>query len=452
MDNPREARAFRFVRRDYADGVASLVYAFDDGPELVERIAFPDAPVLAPDRRPASDAALDLLHLVAGISYYKAGVPEAMHVESTVLDATTAAFLDTLYLHGLGEFAYHNRLDLRGRIRFPIGTTTSAHHAPTQVASTAGPSLPARTLVPIGGGKDSLVSVEMLKRSGEDATATWVGDSQLIAACAQRTGLPTLNIRRELAPLLFEYNKRGAYNGHIPVTAINSAILAVAAVLYGYDAIAFSNERSASSATLEYDGQPVNHQWSKSWAFEHAFGDLLQRTVAPGLHYYSLLRPLSELAVAERFARSTRYDDVFSSCNRNFRILGPKPADRWCGQCPKCHFVFLALAPFMPKPRLLGIFGRNLLDDAALASAFDALMEYRDHKPFECVGEGRESRAAMAALASRAEWREDALVARFADEIAPQLGTAQASLDALMRAEGEHRIPERLRGLLDADR
>jgi hypothetical protein len=452
MDNPREARAFRFVRRDYADGVASLVYAFDDGPELVERIAFPDAPVLAPDRRPAFEAALDLLHLVAGISYYKAGVPEAMHVESTVLDATTAAFLDTLYLHGLGEFAYHNKLDLRGRIRFPIGTTTSAHHAPTQVASTAGPSLPARTLVPIGGGKDSLVSVEMLKRSGEDATATWVGDSQLIAACAQRTGLPTLNIRRELAPLLFEYNKRGAYNGHIPVTAINSAILAVAAVLCGYDAIAFSNERSASSATLEYDGQPVNHQWSKSWAFEHAFGDLLQSTVAAGLHYYSLLRPLSELAVAERFARSTRYDDVFSSCNRNFRILGPKPADRWCGQCPKCHFVFLALAPFMPKPRLLGIFGRNLLDDAALASAFDALMEYRDHKPFECVGEGRESRAAMAALASRAEWREDALVARFADEIAPQLGAGQIPLDALMQAEGEHRIPERLRGLLDADR
>ena len=452
MNNPRDARAFRFVRRNYADGVASLVYAFDGGPELVERVTFPDAPALAPERRRAFDAAFDLLHLVAGVSYYKAGVPEAIHVESSVLDATAAAFLDTLYLHGLGEFAYHNKLELRGRIRFPVGTTSTARPAPMHIASAAGPSLPARTLVPIGGGKDSLVSVEMLKRSGEDATATWVGDSQLIAACAQRTGLPTLNIRRELSPLLFEYNKLGAYNGHIPVTAINSAILALAAVLYGYDAIAFSNERSASSATLEYDGQPVNHQWSKSWTFERAFGDLLKSVVAPDLHYYSLLRPLSELAVAERFARSTRYDDVFSSCNRNFRILGPKPADRWCGQCPKCHFVFLALAPFMPKPRLLGIFGRNLLDDVALATAFDALMEYRDHKPFECVGEGRESRAAMAALASRAEWREDALVARFADEIAPQLGTGQTSLDALMLAEGEHRIPERLRGLIDADR
>ncbi len=199
-------------------------------------------------------------------------------------------------------------------------------------------------------------------------------------------------------------------------------------MLYGFDTIAFSNERSASSATLEYDGQPVNHQWSKGWAFERRFHDLLKSHVAADLHYFSLLRPLSELAVAERFARTSRYDDVFSSCNRNFRILGPRPADRWCGQCPKCHFVFLALAPFMPKPRLLAIFGRNLLDDIALAPAFDALMEYRDHKPFECVGEGIESRAAMAALAARAEWREDAIVARFADEILPALDRARAAI------------------------
>src|SRR5207344_516430 len=99
-----------------------------------------------------------------------------------------------------------------------------------------------RTLVPIGGGKDSLVSVEILKAANEPATAVWIGNSPLIAACAARTGLPTLNIGRELSPLLFEYNKQGAYNGHIPVTAINSAILAVAAILYGFDAIAFSNE------------------------------------------------------------------------------------------------------------------------------------------------------------------------------------------------------------------
>lgn len=434
--DPRAARAFRFVRRGYADGVVSLAYAFDDGVELVERIAFPQAPAVPPERARAFESALDLLHWIAGVSYYKAGVPAEIRVESATPDAPTAALLDALYLHGLGEFAYHNKLDLRGRIRFP-SASAAAEAAPSL-------GLPPRALVPVGGGKDSLVSVEILKRAGADATAVWVGHSPLIAACAERTRLPLLNIRRELSPILFEYNKAGAWNGHIPVTAINSAILVAAAVLYGHDAIAFSNERSASSATLEYDGQPVNHQWSKGWEFERAFGELVQARVAADLHYYSLLRPLSELAVAERFARGTGYDDAFSSCNRNFRILGPKPADRWCGQCPKCHFVFLALAPFMPKPRLLAIFGRNLLDDATLAPGFDALIEYRDHKPFECVGEGVESRAAFAALAARAEWREDALVARFADEIAPQLDVRELALPALLVPSGEQRIPERL--------
>jgi hypothetical protein len=164
--------------------------------------------------------------------------------------------------------------------------------------------LPRRTLVPIGGGKDSLVSIELLKSANEPATAVWIGNSPLIAACAARTGLPTLNIGREISPILFEYNKDGAYNGHIPVTAINSAILAVAAVLYGFDTIAFSNERSASSATLEYDGQPVNHQWSKGWEFERTFHALLKARVAADLHYFSLLRPLSELAVAAFSDRS----------------------------------------------------------------------------------------------------------------------------------------------------
>ena len=448
LTDPRQAKAFRFVRRHYADGVAELVYAFDDGPELVERILFPGGKSVHVEPA-ALDAALDLLHLIAGISYYKAGVPGEIRVESCAIDMPTAGFLDTLYLQGLGEFAYHNKLDLRDRIRFPLSPDQQNRTGDVARARTA---MPRRTLVPIGGGKDSLVSVELLKAAGEDVTAVWIGNSSLIASCAARTALPMLNIGRELSPRLFEMNRVGAYNGHIPVTAVNSAILVVAAVLYGFEAIAFSNERSASSATLEYDGQPVNHQWSKSWAFEQAFRGRLHALVDAGLDYYSLLRPLSELAVAARFARNSRYDDVFSSCNRNFRILGPRPADRWCGQCPKCHFVFLALAPFMPKPRLMGIFGRNLLDDEAQAAGFDALMEYRDHKPFECVGEASEARAAMHALSERAEWREDALVRRFRREILPQLGTSALALEPWLHAAGEHHVPPRLMALIDAYR
>ena len=440
LADPRKAKTFRFVRCEYDNGVARLVYAFDDGPDLIERIAFPDAPPLA--RRTAFDAALRLLHLIAGVSYFKAGVPEHIVIEGTGIDASTAAFMDEVYLHGLAEFAYHNKIDLRGRIRFP-STSEDASKAPSI-------GLPRRTLVPIGGGKDSLVTVERLKRAGEPATAVWIGDSALIEACAQRTGLPLLNIKRQLAAELFEYNKLGAYNGHIPVTAINSAILVCAAVLYGFDAIAFSNERSASAATLEYDGQSVNHQWSKGIDFERGLRAHIASHIAADLDYFSLLRPLSELAVTRAFSRATQYDDVFSSCNRNFRIRGERPSDRWCGQCPKCHFVFLALAPFVAKPRLLGIFGRNLLDDASLAPGFDALLEYRNHKPFECVGEGRESRAAMLALSQRPEWREDALVMRFADEILPQLERGELALDPLLAPGGENFVPQRLSGADEA--
>ena len=440
---PRLTQVFRFVRSSYADGVAELVYAFDQGEELIERVRFPAAPAVSAERKHAFEAALKLLHLVAGVSYYKAGVPPKIELADGPLDDSTADLLDALYLHGLAEFAYRNGLDLRGRIAFPrsgvaAGKAATALH------------LPQRTLVPIGGGKDSLVAVEAIKHIGGQATAVWVGNSPLIAACAERTGLPTLNIQRELAPGLFELNRLGAWNGHIPVTAVNSAILAVAAILYGYDSIAFANERSASAATLEYEGQQVNHQWSKGYAFETLLGDWLHSHVAADLNYFSLLRPYSELAITRAFAKLTPYFDAFSSCNRNFKILGPKPADRWCGHCPKCHFVFLALAPFLPKPRLLAIFGRNLLDDDTQASGFDALLEYRDHKPFECVGEGAEARAAMYALSQRPEWQEDALVARFRSEILPQLDVAQLALEPWLMPSGEHRVPVRLQAALAA--
>ena len=465
---PRLTQVFRFTRASFADGVAELAYAFDDGEELVETIRFPGAPAIPAERQTAFDAALKLLHLIVGVSYYKAGVPPRIELADGPLDDATADLLEALYLHGLAEFAYRNKLDLRERVKFPRlapsplrgddcmdaggramhGAIADGLGEETVLPQALTLNLPKRTLIPIGGGKDSLVAIEAIKAIGGEATVLWIGNSGLIAACAERTGLPTLNIQRELAPGLFELNRQGAWNGHIPVTAVNSAILALAAILYGYDSIAFANERSASAATLEYDGQQVNHQWSKGYAFEQLLGNWLHTHVASDLDYCSLLRPYSELAITRAFAKLMPYFDVFSSCNRNFRLLGPKPVDRWCGQCPKCHFVFLALAPFLPKPRLLSIFGRNLLDDENQTAGFDALLEYQDHKPFECVGEGAEARAAMFALSQRPEWAEDTLVARFRREILPHLDASQLALEPWLEASPEHRVPLRLQPAL----
>ena len=220
----REAiRTFRFVdcAFDAATGVARLRYAFDDGPELIETVTVPGAPfALDAARAQAATQALRLLHLVAGVSYYKAAVPGDIRIDGYAIDDATAALLEDVYLHGLGEFAYRNGLDLHGRIRFPHDTS----------ADQQAPALGLRThaLVAIGGGKDSLVSIEALRTLGIEQTVSWIGGSQLIRVCAERTGLPTLNIGRQIAPELFEYNRQGAWNGHIPVTAINSAIMVLA--------------------------------------------------------------------------------------------------------------------------------------------------------------------------------------------------------------------------------
>ncbi|WP_140910102.1 UDP-N-acetyl-alpha-D-muramoyl-L-alanyl-L-glutamate epimerase [Cognatiluteimonas lumbrici] len=433
-------RAFRFVRCDFdaGSGVARLVYAFDDGPELVETVTIPGAPFALDDARAARvEAALRLLHLIAGVSYYKAAVPAEIRIDGYAIDRATADLLQAVYRNGLGEFAYRNGIDLDGRLEFPVGARLAGDSSPTppEVLEES-----RSALVAIGGGKDSLVTIEALRKAGAAQTVTWIGGSQLIAACAARTGLPTLNIGRQLAPQLFDFNRQGAWNGHIPVTAVNSAILVLAAVLRGDAQVVFSNERSASYGSLIPGAGEVNHQWSKGWEFERLFGEHVERQVG-GVHYYSLLRPLSELAVARQFAKSDRYDAWFSSCNRNFHLLGERPTNRWCGVCPKCHFVFLALAPFMSKPRLVSIFGRNLLDDPEQAAGYDALLEFRDHKPFECVGEGRESRAVMFALVKRPEWREDALVRRFEREILPQLDASGLAIAPLLEPMGEHRIP-----------
>lgn len=433
--DPRAVESFSFVAASCADGQARLVYALDDL-QLTEVISFPGAPAVPAGREAAVANALAMLHWLAGTSYYKASVPAQIRFDAGVPDAQAAALIADVYEQGLAEFAYVNELDLSSRFELPAAPDS---------APAAELGLPRRALVAIGGGKDSLVSIELLKQREEPFAVTWVGNSELIRRCAEHCGRPTLNIKRQIAPELIELNRRGAYNGHVPVTAINSAILSLAALLYGYDEVVFSNESSAAAATLTHRGKAVNHQWSKGPAFEQAFDQWLRRQVAADLRYYSLLRPLSELGVTARFAKLDQYFEVFSSCNRNFRLSGEKPSSRWCGECPKCHFVFLALAPFLAKPALVRIFGRNLLDLPELISDFEALCEWGADKPFECVGEARESRAALARLGERADWQEDAVVAHFRRHVLPQLPAVDRDLESQLRIGDSASLPQRLR-------
>lgn len=444
MSNPaypgHGAETFRFLRRGYdpMTGVAELVYALDDGPELVETFTFPYAPwPPEPSRQEAFQGALELLHLVAGVSYYKTRVPARM--EGADIPAPMAAFLHQLYVKGLAEFAHVNQVDLGGRVNFEAMTaaeTAPARHPQELV-------LPDRALVAMGGGKDSLVALDMLQQRGIEVQPICVGGSSLIEDTVRAAGLPLIRVQRTLAPELVQMNNEGALNGHVPVTAINSAVLLCAAILYGFRFVVFANERSADEATLETPRGAVNHQYSKSSEFEAGFRAMVAQRVSPDIEYFSILRPLSELAIARRFAKLTRYHPVFSSCNRNFHLDGSRNAGRWCGDCPKCRFTALALGLYLSPAEVAAIQGGDLLDDPQQVDGFRALCELGADKPFECVGESGESRAALAALAQDSQWSQHAVVAALAGELE---AVEVPALAEILRPSPDHHIPP---GLLE---
>jgi 7-cyano-7-deazaguanine synthase in queuosine biosynthesis len=432
----KTAEVFRFLRCGYepASGRAELAYSLGDGAPLVETLDFPYAPwPPEPSRQDALRRALSILHLVAGVSYYKATAPSKIEIESGPISPALAEFLNRLYLRGLAEFAHVNGIDLAARIDFGTQADERCGGSPAELI------LPDRALVAMGGGKDSLVALSLLQEKGIEVQPVCVGQSQLIEETVRAAGLPLLRIERHLAPQLAQMNREGALNGHVPVTAINSAILLCAAILYGYRYVVFANERSADEATLPSDGgDGVNHQYSKSSAFEAGFREVIAHEVSSDIEYFSILRPFSELDIARRFSHLNQFHKVFSSCNRNFHLDGPRAKGRWCGDCPKCRFTALALAPFLEPADISAIQGIDLLDDPAQTDGFRALCRLGRDKPFECVGEAGEARAALVALAQNSSWREHAVVLALAPELE---GLEIPAMEDLMRPLDRHFIP-----------
>lgn len=418
--DPSTFTAFRFAgcTVDESSATVRLEYRLE-GPAPVdfrETVRFDGVEWPAdPARREVLRRLARLLHLFAGVSYYKTAVPPRMRLDALdaggpgELSPRLRALLDEVYTLGLGEFAYRNQIDVRERVRFPEPVSGGAAD-PIALAPTG------RTLVPIGGGKDSVVALEVVQRAGRDAVCFSVGRADPIVRCVAATGLPHAVALRSLAPNIGAVNAAGALNGHVPVTAVVSTIALMTAVLHGADAVAMANERSASEGNLVWNGLDINHQWSKGAAFERALREVLEQELVTGLDYRSVLRPASELAIARAFSRLRRYHPSFTSCNTVFRLDPARRNSQWCGDCPKCRFVYLALAPYLDPPELTAIFGVDMLDDAGQYDGFCDLAGLREHKPFECVGEEAESLVAMRLIAARPEWADHAVVRRLAAE------------------------------------
>jgi hypothetical protein len=437
--DPRRGERFRYVGWSLEAGELACTYDLD-GREFTERVTFASDPqatatVTAPVTAPvtaAVAAAARLVFLLSGVSYYKTGAPPVIDLGEHAVTDTERAFLRSYYVEGLAEFAYKLGLDLRDLVI----EGPSREAAPVTVPQVD------RPLVPFGGGIDSIVVVEQTRSKHPDLAlfvASRAGDRfASIEAAAAVTGLEVKRADREIDPQVLRSKELGFLNGHVPVTGILSSLAIVTALLDGRDSVIMSNEWSASSGTVEVEGRVINHQWSKSLDFESGFRAMVAESLT-GFEYFSALRPYSELWVARRLAALPQYHKAFRSCNRSFHLDPALRYDRWCGECDKCCFIDLILSPYLGRTELEDIFdGKEPLAQPALEPRFRSLLGDPELvKPFECVGDEGECRAAVRLAAAR-EDRTDTgllhLLARTFDE-APDPTLLQQPL-------GPHFIPD----------
>jgi hypothetical protein len=430
--------AFRYYayRIDEPENRVECFYRMGDR-EFREEFVFPQG---GDWTSPAVHEAVRLLFLLAGISYYKTGAPDIVDLGNTRVSDIEKAFLRQYFVEGLGEFAYRNGIDLRG-----LEVIGGESFAPSPAPAVNLASI--RPLIPFGGGLDSIVTVELLRDHVPDAELFVVnrpGDRfAAIEDSAGLTGLPVVRAERLLDQQVLRSRELGFLNGHVPVTGIISALGVVSAALLGRDALVMSNEWSSSSATLiTDDGRQINHQYSKGDLFENTFRQVLgQHTGMP--EYFSLLRPFSELWIAQYFAEHCQaYLGTFRSCNRAFHIDRSLRADRWCGKCDKCAFIDLILSPYVNATALSTVFdGNEPLANPTLLDTFRRLLGLvPDAKPWECVGDVVESRVAARLALSRAE-RSGGALAALVRESERHRGDPNAS--ALLRPMSVHNIPDR---------
>jgi hypothetical protein len=346
----------------------------------------------------ADDRLLRLLAITCSLSYYKAAAPPRIEIAFPTFDFEKD-YLRQLIAGGLGEFAYRNSLPdaLTPDVSGPEARTS----AETVDDDWDGGAAP---LVPVGGGKDSVVTIEALKGHGFHPMLFSVNKYAPIDRCIDVSGLDSLRVTRRIAPGLIEVNAAGAHNGHVPVTAINSVIGLIVANAMGLGPVVFSNEKSSNVGNISWMGRDVNHQWSKSIEYESLLRNVLSGFGLNPDRYFSLLRGLSESEIADRFRDSPQYFRAFISCNRPFALDPERRAASWCGHCPKCLFVFLLMAPRLGRTEVEAIFGSNLFVDNDNRAGFDDIVGLGEHKPFECVGEYYEAAESLLAVLDDDEW------------------------------------------------
>lgn len=326
------------------------------------------------------------------ISYWKAFASPVLMVETGFLSEKQIAFWKKLYFNGLGEYFYLNSIDTNIEDFITI-VSTGMEYKRLKFTQEIDQN---KVIVPIGGGKDSVVTLELLRNSSMEILPLIINPRGATLNSIEKGGFSQksyIKIRRTIDKHLLELNDKGYLNGHTPFSAMLAFVSLFSSLMTNTPNIALSNENSANESTVK--GEDINHQYSKSLEFEEDFRSYVREFISEDYNYFSFLRPMSELQIAQQFSLLTQYHKVFRSCNAGSKT------DIWCLDCPKCLFAFIILSPFLSPNKLREYFGENLLNKKSIINYFDELIGKAELKPFECVGTIEEVNLALALLVER---------------------------------------------------
>lgn len=330
-------------------------------------------------------------------SYWKTTCSKTIKISAGELNSDQITFWKNLFIKGMGQYFFENGINFKEKNFLEMQSDSNAEKITKKFVPKKLSKQDERVLIPVGGGKDSAVSLELLSKafSSENIGAFAMNLAKMDKMLPASKRLmdkalvkQQIFVQRLLDPMLFELQKQGYLNGHIPFSAYLAFLSILVARLFDYDTVAFSNERSSNESNLEYLGEQINHQYSKSTEFENLFRDYNLKYLSP-VNYFSFMRPLYELQIMKIFSKMPHYFDEFRSCNQGYK------SDSWCGSCAKCLATFVGLYPFVSSEVLVKIFGKNLFKDQTLLPLVKDVLGLGSGKPFECIGTFEETLVAF---------------------------------------------------------
>jgi UDP-N-acetyl-alpha-D-muramoyl-L-alanyl-L-glutamate epimerase len=314
------------------------------------------------------------LGMVEMLSYWKTTCTPLINITAMELTPEQIDWWKDLLIKGMGEYFYKNNINFTAP-DFVNLKSTGEKFPPKYISENKN-----KVLIPVGGGKDSAVTLDFIKLQNQPFGVMLLNPTQAALSMTEiASPQETIIINRVLDPLLLKLNSDGFYNGHTPFSAYLAFLGVLVGGIFGYDSVALSNERSSNEATTEFLGQEINHQYSKSFEFENKFREYCDQHLT-NINYYSLLRPLFELEIAKLFTKLPKYFEIFRSCNQGAK------SGVWCGKCPKCLSTFILLAPFLNETQLKAIFTNDLFTDLSLYPLLEQMAIVGKVRPFECVG------------------------------------------------------------------